>query len=71
MAAAVSSGELKGCEIQESLKADVSVIDINKINHCVALVVEVFMEKLKRLNCLIGAKSVFTSTPGGSRNAIL
>lgn len=44
------------------IKADVSVIDINKINHCVTLVVEVFMES-EKIELLDYAKSVFTSTP--------
>jgi len=44
------------------IKADVSVIDINKIHHCVTLVVEVFMES-EKIELLDQAKAIFTATP--------
>ncbi|WP_404985840.1 Lrp/AsnC family transcriptional regulator [Chryseobacterium sp. M5] len=44
------------------IKADVSVIDINKIHHCVTLVVEVFMES-EKIELLDHAKAIFTAAP--------
>lgn len=62
LSAAAVQRRIKRMRDSGIIKADVSVIDINKINHCVTLVVEVFMES-EKIELLDFAKSVFTSTP--------
>ncbi|MFC7345095.1 Lrp/AsnC family transcriptional regulator [Chryseobacterium zhengzhouense] len=62
LSAAAVQRRIKRMRDSGIIKADVSVIDINKINHCVTLVVEVFMES-EKIELLDYAKSVFTSTP--------
>lgn len=62
LSAAAVQRRIKRMRESGIIKADVSVVDINKIHHCVTLVVEVFMES-EKIELLDHAKSVFTATP--------
>lgn len=62
LSAAAVQRRIKRMRESGIIKADVSVIDINKIHHCVTLVVEVFMES-EKIELLDQAKSIFTATP--------
>jgi Lrp/AsnC family leucine-responsive transcriptional regulator len=62
LSAAAVQRRIKRMRESGIIKADVSVIDINKIHHCVTLVVEVFMES-EKIELLDQAKTIFTATP--------
>ncbi|MBM7419941.1 MULTISPECIES: Lrp/AsnC family transcriptional regulator [Chryseobacterium] len=62
LSAAAVQRRIKRMRESGIIKADVSVIDINKIHHCVTLVVEVFMES-EKIELLDQAKVIFTATP--------
>ncbi|MEG1591394.1 Lrp/AsnC family transcriptional regulator [Chryseobacterium sp.] len=62
LSAAAVQRRIKRMRESGIIKADVSVIDINKIHHCVTLVVEVFMES-EKIELLDHAKAIFTATP--------
>lgn len=61
LSAAAVQRRIKRMRESGIIKADVSVIDINKIHHCVTLVVEVFMES-EKIELLDHAKAIFTAT---------
>lgn len=62
LSAAAVQRRIKRMRESGVIKADVSVIDIEELNHSVTLVVEVFMESDK-INLIDKVKTVFKTTP--------